>query len=198
MSGRPAPLPLSFYARETETVARALIGVVLRSEIGGHVSTGRIVETEAYVGPHDPASHARKRIGRTPRNASMFGPPGRAYIYLSYGVHWCLNVVTDRDGYPGAVLVRAVEPLNGHDIMLERRSGRRRDLTRGPGRLTQAFGITDALDGHLLDRPPLFLHPPLGGPPPELVVGPRVGVSEAKDWPLRFGERDNRWLSRPF
>lgn len=196
MSGRPEPLPAAFYAREAERVARELIGVVVLSELGGRRTKSRIVETEAYVGPHDPASHAWEERGRTRRNRTMFGPPGTAYVYRSYGIHWCLNVVTDREGYPGAVLIRAVEPLEGLEVMLERRGGRERDLTRGPGRLTQALGITGEEDGHPLDRPPLTLHP--GAGPAEVLTGPRIGISRATDWPLRFGQAGSRWLSRPF
>ncbi len=127
----------------------------------------------------------------------MFGPPGTAYVYLSYGVHWCLNVVTDRDGFPGAVLVRALEPLDGRDVMMARRGGRVRHLTTGPGRLTQALAITGELDGHPLDRPPLTLHRP-GGTLPDIGVGPRIGINRAADWPLRFVDRASAWLSRPF
>lgn len=197
MSGRPAPLPATFFAREAERVARELIGVVVLSELGGRRTMSRIVETEAYVGPHDPASHAWERRGRTARNQTMFGPPGTAYVYRSYGIHWCLNVVTDRTGYPGAVLIRAVEPLEGLEVMRERRGGRERDLTRGPGRLTQALGITGDQDGHPLDRPPLTLHPATR-PAQDVLTGPRIGISRATDWPLRFGEAGSRWLSRPF
>jgi DNA-3-methyladenine glycosylase len=192
-------LEAAFYARSAREVARALVGTVLRSDIDGETVTGRIVETEAYIGPHDPASHAAERHGRTARNASMFGPPGIAYVYRSYGVHWCLNVVTDRLDFPAAVLIRAVEPLQGLDVMARRRGTGRRDLTRGPGRLTQAFGITGELDGHPLDRPPLTLHPAPAaddGDDLDIGVGPRVGITRAADWPLRFWLRDSMWVSR--
>jgi DNA-3-methyladenine glycosylase len=190
------PLPPEFYARSAEDVARALVGTVLRSDIDGETVTGRIVETEAYVGPHDPASHAAERFGRTARNASMFGRPGIAYVYRSYGVHWCLNVVTDRPDYPAAVLIRAVEPLDGLDAMTRRRGTKLRDLARGPGRLTQAFGITGALDGHPLDQSPLTLHAAPDDEHVDIAVGPRVGISRAVDWPLRFRVRDSPWVSR--
>jgi len=194
----PPALPRSFYARSAEAVARELIGVVVRSDIGGETTTGRIVETEAYLGPDDPASHAWERIGRTRRNETMFGPPGTAYVYRSYGIHWCLNVVTDREDFPGAVLIRSLEPLEGRDVMLDRRGSEPRRLTTGPGRLTRALGVTGDQDGHPLDRSPLLLQPSDDDEPPDLVVGPRIGVSRAEDWPLRFGERGSAWLSRPF
>jgi len=139
---------------------------VLVSEVDGVRTSGRIVETEAYTGPHDPASHAAERIGRTTRNAAMFGAPGIAYVYRSYGVHWCLNAVTDEPGFPAAVLIRALQPLAGIAPMRERRQVRGRppadrELCSGPGRLTEALGITGALDGHPLARPPLWVE--LGG-----------------------------------
>lgn len=193
---RASTLDTAFYARSAEDVARSLVGTMLRSDVGGETVTGRIVETEAYVGPHDPASHAAERRGRTNRNASMFGPPGIAYVYRSYGIHWCLNVVTDRLDYPAAVLIRAVEPLEGLDVMTRRRGTKLRDLARGPGRLTQAFGITGALDGHPLDHPPLTLYAPVDDDILDIAVGPRVGISQAVDWPLRFWLRDSTWVSR--
>lgn len=159
---------------------------------------GRIVEAEAYVGPHDPASHAAERIGRTARNASMFGPPGIAYVYRIYGLHWCLNVVTGPEGYPAAVLIRALEPLAGIETMRRRRRLRRdHELTSGPARLAEALGITGALDGHPLQEPPLVLA--AGEPVPDeaVAVGPRIGVTRAQDWPLRFYVRGNPWVSRP-
>ena len=161
----------------------------------GRRTTGVIVEVEAYTGPDDPASHAAARIGRTRRNASMFGAPGTAYVYLSYGLHWCLNVVTGPIGDPCAVLLRAVDPIEGLDIMVARR-GRERDLTSGPGRVGQAFGITDALDTHDLSSPPLRLLPGWSIPPGSVDVSPRVGVSRAQDWPLRFFVRGNTSVSR--
>lgn len=193
---RPPALEAAFYTRGAREVARALVGTVLRSEIGGDTVTGRIVETEAYIGPHDPASHAAQRHGRTARNGAMFGSPGIAYVYRSYGVHWCLNVVTDRPDFPAAVLIRAVEPLEGMDVMTRRRGTAPRDLARGPGRLTQAFGITGELDGHSLDRPPLTLHPAPADDELDIAVGPRVGITRAADWPLRFWLRNSIWVSR--
>jgi DNA-3-methyladenine glycosylase len=198
---RADALPASWYARPAETVARDLLGMVLVSTIGGVETSGRIVETEAYVGPHDDASHAAERIGRTPRNESMFGQPGIAYVYRIYGIHWCLNVVTDAAEFPAAVLVRAVEPLTGVQLMRTRRYAGQKQLpdtalTSGPGRLAAAFGITSAHDGHPLDRPPLRIRP--GDPVPGDLVraGPRIGITRAADLPLRFCEQGNPWLSR--
>ncbi len=191
-----APLLAAFYARPARDVARGLIGALVCSTLGGGRTVGRIVETEAYTGPDDPACHAAQRIGRTVRNQAMFGPPGTAYIYLSYGIHWCLNAVTDRVEYPAAVLIRALEPVAGLELMRARRGGCDRDLARGPGRLTQALGLTGALDRHPLQLPPLTIHAgdPVG--PHEIGDGPRIGISRATDWPLRFTLRHSRWLSR--
>jgi DNA-3-methyladenine glycosylase len=192
------PIPAAFFDRPAESVARDLLGGVLISTIGGEETVGRIVEAEAYIGPHDPASHAAERIGRTARNASMFGPPGIAYVYRIYGLHWCLNVVTGPEGYPAAVLIRALEPLAGIETMRRRRRLRRdHELTSGPARLAEALGITGALDGHPLQEPPLVLA--AGEPVPDeaVAVGPRIGVTRAQDWPLRFYVRGNPWVSRP-
>ena len=177
-------------------MAPDLIGKVLRSTIDGVATSGRIVEVEAYLGPHDAASHAAERVGRTVRNEAMFGPPGRAYVYLSYGIHWCMNAVTDREDYPSGVLIRALEPLENLEAMRERRGTSDRDLARGPGRLTQALGITGGLTGHELQLPPLILHdaPPVD--PAEIEAGPRIGISRAVDWPLRFTLRGSWYLSR--
>lgn len=191
-----APLPPEFYARPAREVAPDLIGTLVRSDLDGAEAVGRIVEAEAYTGPDDPACHAAARIGRTARNAAMFGPPGTAYVYLSYGVHWCLNVVTDRVDYPAAVLIRALEPLHGLEAMRARRGTPDRNLARGPGRLTQALAITGALDGHSLDHPPLSIHQ---GDPVDLAeieAGPRIGITRAADWPLRFSLKGSRWVSR--
>ena len=192
-----APLPAAFYARPSREVALDLLGKVVLSTLDGETTVARIVETEAYLGPHDPASHAAERIGRTARNATMFGTPGLAYVYLSYGIHWCLNAVTDREGHPGAVLIRALEPLSGLEVMRSRRGTADRELARGPGRLTQALGITGALDGHALQDPPLSFHDAPAVPPRLIEAGPRVGITRAMDWPLRFMVRDSPWVSGP-
>ncbi|MFO7259888.1 MAG: DNA-3-methyladenine glycosylase [bacterium] len=209
MSGRPAlrPLPPDFYARAADEVARDLLGAVLVSTVGGALVSGRIVETEAYLGPHDPASHAAERIGRTARNAAMFGPPGIAYVYRIYGLHWCLNAVTGEEGYPAAVLIRALEPLHGIEVMRRRRRRGRapagnagvrpeRELTAGPARLAEALAIDGSLNGHPLQDPPLVLAAGEPVHPAEVEAAPRIGVTRAADWPLRFFIRGNPWVSR--
>jgi DNA-3-methyladenine glycosylase len=198
-SGRA--LRRTFFARPAAEVARDLLGAILASSVDGAACSGRIVETEAYVGPHDEASHAAARIGRTARNASMFGPPGIAYVYRIYGVHWCLNAVTDRVGFPAAVLIRALEPLEGVDVMRARRFGPgsvapARMLCSGPGRLAQALGIDGALDGHPLSRRPLRILPGAAVPDANVVVGPRIGITRAVDLPLRFHVAERMWRSR--
>lgn len=166
------------------------------STVGGVEVSGTIVETEAYGGPEDPASHAYTVSGITERNRAMFGPPGRAYVYRSYGVHWCLNVVSSWDGEPGAVLVRGLDPVSGTDVMRTRRSGRR-PLAAGPGRLCEALAVTGELYGHDLGRAPLRLLP--GAPIPSDQVGAsgRVGVRRGADWPHRVYVRGAAGVSRP-
>jgi DNA-3-methyladenine glycosylase len=174
--------------------ARGLLGCRLVSTVAGERTVAVIVETEAYAGPDDPASHAATAKGVTPRNRAMFGPAGRAYVYRSYGVHWCMNVVTGRPGEAGAVLLRGIEPLEGEAAMLRRRG--RTPLGAGPGRLCQALGITDALYGHDLTYPPLRL---VGGwtiPARAIGVSGRVGVSVAVDLPYRFYVRGSTGVSR--
>lgn len=176
--------------------ARGLLGSRLVSTIGGERAVAVIVETEAYAGPDDPASHAATLRGRTHRNRAMFGPPGRAYVYRSYGVHWCMNVVSGSEGVAQAVLLRGIEPLEGIDVM-ERRRGAKRPLGAGPGRLCAALGITDALYGHDLRRPPLVLSTGWHLPSEAVGVSRRVGVSAAADRPYRFYARGARGVSRP-
>lgn len=175
-------------------VARGLLGCRLESTVGGVRTVGVIVETEAYAGPSDPASHAATVAGMTRRNRAMFGPPGRAYVYRSYGVHWCMNVVTGAVGQAQAVLVRGIEPLEGEEAMALRRG--RRPIGAGPGRVCQALGVTEALYGHDLARPPLRL---CGGwcVDDALVgVSGRIGVSVAADWPYRFYVLGSSGVSR--
>ena len=174
-----------FFARSVHDVAPELIGVTLLVDGVG----GRIVEVEAYD-REDPASHAFR--GPTARNASMFGPPGHAYVYRSYGVHWCLNLVC---GSASAALVRALEPTHGLDSMRERRGlDDLRLLCSGPGRLAQALGITAAHDGLALDEPPFELS--AAGNSPTLARGPRIGISQAVDRDWRYAEAGSRFLSR--
>lgn len=186
----------AFCDRPPLELARALLGCRLMSTVGGVRAAGLIVETEAYGGPEDPASHAGTVGGATDRNRAMFGPPGRVYVYRSYGIHWCLNVVAGPDGQGGAVLVRGLDPLEGERAMLERR-GSRRPLAAGPGRLAQALGVTDALYGHDLSRAPLVLVPDAPLPESRIGVSGRVGVSRAADWPHRFYVLGAAGTSRP-
>lgn len=175
----------AFFNRPATLLAPALLGATLR--VGP--CAGIITETEAY-GPDDPASHSFP--GPTKRNASMFGPPGHAYVYRIYGMHWCLNVV----GATGhAVLIRALKPTHGLTLMTERR-GPKRPLCKGPGMLAQALGITGADDGRALSHADFALIP---GPSQPHVTGPRIGITRAADWPHRFGLADHatHW-SRPF
>jgi DNA-3-methyladenine glycosylase len=170
-------------------VAPQLIGVTLLVDGVG----GRIVEVEAYD-HEDPASHGYR--GRTRRNASMFGPPGHAYVYRSYGIHWCLNLVCEEDGVAAAALVRALEPTHGLDGMRRRRGlDDPRLLCSGPGRLCQALGISREHDGCRLDRPPFELRAPDARA--ETVAAPRVGISRAAELPWRYAEAGSSFVSRP-
>jgi DNA-3-methyladenine glycosylase len=182
------PLARAFYARDALEVAPLLLGRTLVSESEAGTVTGRIVEVEAYCGPLDPASHAYR--GPTRRNAVMFGPPGHLYVYFTYGMHYCANVVCESVGSPGAVLLRAVEPLSGLDLMGERRgvdSASLRLLARGPARLAQAFGIDRSLDGSDLVGGPVWIggRQVLRG---DVVAGPRIGITKAAAEPWRFYE----------
>jgi DNA-3-methyladenine glycosylase len=181
-----------FFELPTVELARALIGCVLVHETRVGRVAGRIVETEAYLGGDDPASHSFR--GRTPRNAAMFGPPGRAYVYLVYGMHWCFNVTSAPEGVGEAVLVRALEPLEGLEQMRLRRGvADARELCRGPGRLTQAFAITRAHDG--LDLRQGALRIESGTAPGRIVAGPRVGIRRAARRALRFRVAGSPWVS---
>jgi DNA-3-methyladenine glycosylase len=178
------------FMQDSRVVARRLIGVTLL--VGG--VGGIIVETEAYD-REDPASHTFP--GPTPRNAVMFGPPGRAYVYLSYGIHWCLNFVCREVGHGAGVLIRALEPTSGISVMIGRRGQQDpRLLCAGPGRLGQALAITHQLNGKPLDKPPFRLMVP--GKRSRVVCGPRIGISKAVDQPWRFGLAGSRYVSRPF
>jgi len=193
----PRPLGSRFYARDAATVARDLLGRLLISTVGGRRCVARIVETEAYLGPHDPASHAAG-WRRTPRNEVMYGKPGLLYVYFTYGMHWCANVVTGREGFPSAVLLRAVEPLVGLDHMRRRRGDvPDRLVGAGPARLAQALGIARAHNGHSLDRPPVWIAAGKPVPKHNRRVATRIGIRDAADWKLRFYERGCRFVSRP-
>jgi len=192
----------SFYNRDTQLVARALLGARLaRTLSDGQRLIGRIVETEAYFGPADGASHARS--GRTPRTEVMFGPLGHAYVYFTYGMHWLLNVVARRNHPAGAVLLRAVEPLEGIQAMRRLRNGRPdNELTNGPAKLCQAFGVTGELNMADLSNPagPLCILPGPAVPDSAVATGPRIGINSAPEpWrsrPLRYWLQDNHFVSR--
>jgi DNA-3-methyladenine glycosylase len=189
VDGAPGPfrkVPTDFFDRDTTRMARELLGLWVVRRVDGHVRVGRIVETEAYLGPHDLASHSSK--GRTRRNQSMFGPPGHAYVYLIYGLHHCLNVVTGPEGHGAAVLLRALEPIHGIE-----------GNTRGPGLLCRALAVDRSLDGVDLRGDTLFLAQPETREPIRVTRTPRVGVDYAGAWAkrlLRFHVRDNAWVSR--
>lgn len=189
-------IPRSFFLRPTPIVARDLLGRVLVHDSPEGSTAGIVVETEAYL-RDDPASHAFR--GPTSRNASMFGPPGRAYVYLVYGVHHCLNVVTAPAGIGEAVLLRALEPIEGLELMRLRRGDvRDRDLCNGPGKLVQALGIGRAHDGVDLTRGPIGFREsklrPFARAP--IVRDVRVGITNGADLPLRFYLRESRFVSR--
>ena len=193
---RGTPLPASFYDRPTELVARQLLGAVLECTTSEGVASGRIVETEAYLGPDDAACHAA--AGLTARTAVLFGPPGVSYVYLIYGMHWCMNAVTREAGHGSAVLVRAVHPLHGVALMRQRRPRARRDvdLTNGPGKLCAALGIGPAHNGIALQRAPLVVRAGEPVSDADVEVTPRIGISRAAALPLRFLVRDDPYVSR--
>ncbi len=185
--GLPSPLPRPFYDRETESVARDLLGKQLVRIHEGIVRRGRIVEVEAYLGPEDKACHSAR--GMTPRTKVMFGPPGHAYVYMIYGMYYCMNIVTEGEGRACAILLRALEPLEGLP-----------EKTRGPGLLCRAMGIDRSLNGHdLLEETFFVADDPtfMGG---EITARPRIGVGYAEEWtdrPLRFYLSENPFISKP-
>lgn len=194
-AGPRRPLPPEFYNRDADAVARDLLGAVLESRSPEGITRGRIVETEAYLGPHDPACHAA--AGLTNRNRALFGPPGRAYVYFIYGVHWCVNAVTREAGFGSAVLIRALEPLDGLALMQHRRGTERLTaLTSGPAKLCYALGIDGAHDGTRLDRGPLRILEGTAVRASRIGVSARIGIVKAADWPLRFFELGNPHVSR--
>ena len=180
-------LPRSFYDRHTVLVARELLGKQLVHRLDGLDLIGRIVEVEAYLGPHDLAAHSSK--GLTPRTSVMFGPPGRAYVYLIYGIHWCMNVVTEREGHASAVLLRAIEPIKNIE-------GR----TQGPGLLCRSMRIDKRLNTHDLLSDDFFIAESSNAEPLVIVKRPRIGVDYARHWArrhLRFYIKGNPFISWP-
>jgi DNA-3-methyladenine glycosylase len=199
---KPVPLRVlsrDFYDRDPRLAGPDLLGKILVRRRGRQLVTGRIVEVEAYLGPEDPAAHAS--IGRTQRNAVLFGPPGHAYVYFIYCNHYCLNVSCLPDGVPGGILFRAVEPMRGMEAMFKLRgiaeSSDLRRLTRGPGRLAAAFGITRERDNGkdlTSSRSDLYIADD-GAPPPEVLITKRIGIKKAVEMPLRYIVAGNRFVS---
>jgi DNA-3-methyladenine glycosylase len=207
------PLPRSFYEHPPELVAPRLLGKLLVHRIGGKILAGRIVEVEAYLGPHnnppDPAAHTYR--GPTPRNAVIFGPPGHAYVYSIYGQYFCLNVSCEPEGQAGCILIRALEPLAGLAAMARNRglaldakpSLLTAKLTSGPARLCQALGLTrphhNALDFTSPKSPLQILDDgcPIPAPHADLHISPRIGIRHAVDWPLRFSFAGHHCVSGP-
>jgi DNA-3-methyladenine glycosylase len=191
----PSPLSpaglLRVLSSDVLRAAPSLLGAYL---VRGNLRA-RIVETEAYLGPHDPACHAV--AGRTRRTEHLHGPPGKAYVYRIYGMHWCLNAVTLPDGVGAAVLVRAVEPIGDLHALRQRRPAARRDrdLTNGPGKLCAAYGITGAHDGASLQHGSVRIVRGVPVADAAIAVSPRIGITRAADWPLRFFEQGNPFVS---
>lgn len=188
-------VPASFYARETELVARDMLGLLLQCNTGEGTASGIIVETEAYLGEHDAACHAV--AGHTDRTAPLYGAPGVAYVYFIYGMYWCFNAVTRERGLPSAVLVRALEPVQGIPLMRRRRPKvkRDRDLTNGPGKLCLALGIDRTMNTLPLQRGPLVIREYTQYDDTAIAVTPRIGITRAADWPLRWIVRGNQYVS---
>jgi DNA-3-methyladenine glycosylase len=193
---RGRALPRAFYERETEIVARDLLGTVLECETDDGVASGIIVETEAYLGEQDLACHAA--AGRTARTEPLYGPPGTSYVYFIYGMYWCFNAVTRAEGLPSAVLIRALEPLDGIALMHKRRPQVRSEveLTNGPGKLCAALAITGSLSSKSLQRKPLLIREGEPVPDEQVEVTTRIGITRSADWPLRWIVCGNRFVSR--
>ncbi|MFL5572058.1 MAG: DNA-3-methyladenine glycosylase [Gemmatimonadaceae bacterium] len=189
-------LPRAFYHRDTEIVARELLGAVLECDTDDGIASGIIVETEAYLGEHDLACHAV--AGRTRRTEHLYGPPGIAYVYFIYGMYWCFNAVTRSAGLPSAVLVRGLEPLDGLALMHKRRPRVKNtvDLTNGPGKLCTALGITGSMSGRSLQRKPLVIREGERVPDDKVDITTRIGITRSADWPLRWIVAGNRFVSR--
>ncbi len=190
-----AILPRSFYNRNTLAVAKELLGKVLVKEVEGERLSGRIVEVEAYIGDGDPACHAFR--GKTKRNAVMFGPPGYAYVYFTYGMHYCLNFVTEEEGKAGAVLIRALEPLEGVKWMeINRGMNDIYNLCSGPAKLTQALLINKGDNGRSLFERDFFVSSEKSGGGFEMGISPRIGIRAGVELPWRFYIKGSRFLSR--
>ncbi|HET9603736.1 MAG TPA: DNA-3-methyladenine glycosylase [Gemmatimonadales bacterium] len=192
---RAATLPVRFFHRPADVVARDLVGCLVVSRLGDALTAARIVETEAYLGVDDPASHAWKGR-RNAQNDAIYGAPATWYVYRSYGIHWCANLVCLQEGVAAAVLLRALEPLEGLEVMRARRGGvPDRLLASGPGRLTMALGMTRALDGEPMRTSAVTVHPAERAT--AITTTARVGITRAAEWPLRFVETGSPWASGP-
>ena len=194
--GRAATLPVSFFQRPADVVARELLGATVVSSVDGGRTVARIVETEAYLGHVDPASHGY-RYRRHAQNEALYGPAASWYVYLSYGTHWCANLVCGIPGEASAVLLRALEPVEGLALMRRRRGGViDRELCSGPGKLCQALAITRDLDGSAMRRSKVIVRMRQADWTPTVLVTPRIGITKAADWPLRFLIDGSPWISR--
>ena len=189
-------LSRAFYERETEIVAREMLGTVLECETDEGLASGIIVETEAYLGEHDLACHAA--AGRTLRTDALYGPPGTSYVYFIYGMYWCFNAVTRAEGSPSAVLVRALEPLDGLALMHKRRPRIESDveLANGPGKLCAALGIDGSMSARSLQRKPVIIREGKPVSDEQVEVTTRIGITKSADWPLRWIVRGNRFVSK--
>ena len=189
-------LPASFYARDTELVARDMLGMLLQCTTPEGTTSGIIVETEAYVGEHDAACHAA--AGLTARTAPLYERAGIAYVYFIYGMYWCFNAVTRAAGLPSAVLVRAIEPVEGIELMRRRRprAHRDRELTNGPGKLCMAMAIDGTMNRQSLQRGSLVIRDYASYPDSAIAITPRIGIRHAADWPLRWIVSGNEYLSK--
>ena len=189
-------LKRDFYDRDTEIVAREMLGTILECRTERGTARGIIVETEAYVGEEDPACHAA--VGRTRRTEPLYGRPGLSYVYFIYGVHWCFNAVTRAEGLPSAVLVRALQPLAGVELMKERRGPKINsvNLTNGPGKLCAALGIDGSMNGLSLQRGPLVIREGERVQSSQIVTTTRIGITKAAEWPLRYYIAGNEYVSR--
>jgi DNA-3-methyladenine glycosylase len=195
-TGRAATLPVSFFQRPADVVARELLGTMVVSSVGSARTAGRIVETEAYLGHVDPASHGY-RHRRHAQNEALYGPAGTWYVYLSYGMHWCANLVCGVPGQASAVLLRALEPVEGLALMRRRRGGVvDRELCSGPGKLCQALAVTRDLDGVAMRASKAVVRTRRAELTPSVLVTPRIGITKAADWPLRFLIDGSPWTSR--
>jgi DNA-3-methyladenine glycosylase len=185
-------LKRAFYSRNTKIIAKELLGKVLVLKTGKGTMKGKIVETEAYMGKGDPGAKGNRNIKTAPK--SLLKEPGHAFVYFTYGNHWMLNVIAKNPGILGAVLIRALEPLEGIDLMKKRRKTDIRNLTNGPGKLTQAFGIDKSFDGMDLTKGRLFIED--SKERPKIYTTTRIGLSKGHELPLRFYVKGNEFVSR--